>query len=135
MADEKERTNAEYEYNTEDFEWRFQRSLKDHTDKLEALPDERRKGVEEGLRKKFAEHEQNFRDLDGHPDYFEELDSLFEKQDRETAQHVDRAHKAYLGLKGQQTNAEEKKEHAEKLRDDLRAKMPAAKEQDRDRER
>jgi len=41
------------DYNPNDFEWRFQQTLKAHKDKLEALPDERRKGVEEGLRRKF----------------------------------------------------------------------------------
>ena len=46
----------ESDYNPNDFEWRFQQSLKDHREKLNALPEERRKGVEEGLRRKFEEH-------------------------------------------------------------------------------
>jgi hypothetical protein len=80
--------------------------LKVHKEKLEALPDERRKGVEEGLRRKFEEHEKNFWALDGHANYFEELDSLFEKQKRGTARHVDRAHQASGKVKGQQKEPE-----------------------------
>jgi hypothetical protein len=135
MPDEKQRANDEEEYNPNDFEWRFQQTLKVHKEKLEALPDERRKGVEEGLRRKFEEHEKDFFALDGHANYFEELDSLFEKQERGTAQHVDRAHQASGGVKGQQKDVDQKKEYAKKLRDDLKAKTPQEHQQDHDHER
>src|ERR1039457_1499736 len=120
MPDEKERANVEEDYNPNDFERRFQQTLKDHKEKLDALPDEKRKGVEEGLRRKFEEHVKNFWALDGHANYLEELESLFEKRERGTAQHVDRAHQAAGGVKGQEKGADQKQEYAQKLRDDLK---------------
>ena len=100
----------ESDYNPNDFEWRFQQSLKDHREKLNALPEERRKGVEEGLRRKFEEHEKNFWALDGRANYLEELNSLFERQERETAQHVERAEEAWGRLQEQQKGADQAKE-------------------------
>ena len=43
--------------------------------------------------------------------------------------------KANGGIKGQQKVVDQKKEYAEKLRDDLKAKMPQGHQQDHDRER
>ena len=123
------------DYNPNDFEWRFQQTLKDHKEKLEALPEERRKGVEEGLRRKFEEHEKNFWALDGHENYLEELNSLLEKEERETARHVDRAQKAYQGVKDHKMGADQKQEYAKKLRDDLKKIMAKTPQQDRGRER
>ena len=85
----------ENDYNPEDFEWRFQQTLKDHREKLDALPEERRKSVEEGLRRKFDEFTKDFWALDGHANYLEELDSLIGKQQRETGEYVDRAQQAW----------------------------------------
>ena len=48
------------DYNPNDFEWRFQQTLKEHREKLDALPPERRKGVEEGLRRRFEENAKDF---------------------------------------------------------------------------
>jgi hypothetical protein len=99
------------DYNPNDFEWRFQQTLKEHREKLDALPSERRTGVEEGLRRRFEEHEKGFFALDGHENYFEELDALFDKQDRETAAHVDKAQEAWGRFQDQQKGADHAQDH------------------------
>jgi hypothetical protein len=117
------------DYNPNDFEWRFQQSLKDHRGKLDALPEERRKGVEEGLRSSFEKHEKDFWALDGHDNYLEELNSLLERQERQTAEHVDRAHEAWLKQGREQPSPDDK------LRQALKAKAQQREGQEKDRDR
>jgi hypothetical protein len=86
------------DYNPNDFEWRFQQTLKEHREKLDALPPERRKGVEEGLRRRFEENAKDFYALSDNSekyDFFEGLEALIDKEERETAEHVDRAQEAW----------------------------------------
>jgi hypothetical protein len=45
------------EYNPNDFEWRFQRTLKEHREKLDVLTSEVRAEIESELREKFREYE------------------------------------------------------------------------------
>src|SRR5580692_6787726 len=118
------------DYNPNDFEWRFQQTLKDHKEKLDALPEERRKSVEEGLRRGFEEHTKDFWRLNGgRPNYLEELESLYETQDRQTAEHVDRAHEAWLKQEGEQSAPSPD----DKLREALKAKAQQRQGQEKDK--
>jgi hypothetical protein len=67
--------------------------------------------VKEGLRRRFEEHEKGFFALDGHENYFEELDALFDKQERETAAHVDRAQGAWDRMQREKEIAAREQDH------------------------
>jgi hypothetical protein len=127
MADEIGReANAGGNYDPNNFEWRFHNSMKDHHEKLDALSPEQRKEFESRWREKFAGIEQRRSDyLNDFDNFsFEGMTALIEKEETEIKEAVDEAY-------GQS--------RAEKLRDDLRAKMKANAGQERphenDRER
>jgi hypothetical protein len=107
-------------------------TLKDHREKLDALPEERRKSVEEGLRRSFETHTKDFWALDGHPDYFEKLESLYEIQERQTAEHVDRAHEAWLKQGREQDQSPSSPD--DKLRKALKEKVQQREGQEKDRD-
>ena len=123
MADETGReANPGGEYDPNNFEWRFHNSMKDHREKLGALSPEQRNEFESRWREKFTANEQRFKDYlnDNDKFSFEGLTALIEKDEADCKEYVDEA-----CAKGR----------AEKLRDDLKAKMPAGKQQGHDRER
>jgi hypothetical protein len=98
-------------YSRESVEWRFQQSLKDHREKLNALPEAQRKSVEEDLRKGFAEHERDFWALNGCVNYLEEVDFFLETHDKKTAETVDRAQEAWQKFQDQQKGADLDQDH------------------------
>jgi hypothetical protein len=61
-----------------DFEWRFQKTLKEHREKLEALSAEKRAIVENDLRERYREHE-------------EEITAIMKKEDWDIHNDVDRS--------------------------------------------
>jgi hypothetical protein len=121
-----------------DFEGRFSRIvLEEYRDKLETLPPEKRAQVVDKLRERFREYEE-----DPHVNDEKQLLEFFKKWQGSIDSHwadseriVTEACGESQGASGTRKSADQNRERAQKLRDELNARMDSGKPHDHDRER
>ena len=134
-------------YKPNGFENRFSRIVLDeYRDKLETLPPEKRAEVVDKLRERFREYEDDpqVNDEKQVVEFFKKWHVSIETHRSESdrivneaceGQRYDKAQETSPGVKGHKKGADQKQEYAQKLRDDLKAKMAKTRQSDHDRER